>query len=202
MPPKPPTKTSTQPGLGEGGPDALSRMDSTEMRRVRDSFRRDDGVRPGAETSSAATPAPAAARPRLRDSVRREDPDDDEPAPNATHVPNAAPSRPRSSWQPEVGTGTRKKDGETRSRPPVTVDQVGAAAVKIARTTRRDSAPKLIASRQIIAKAPIDTRSAFVMSLVDGRNTVESLIDMAGMPEAEVRAILDRLARLGLISLP
>ena len=82
------------------------------------------------------------------------------------------------------------------------VDDVGAAAVKLARTTRRESAPKLLASRAVIAKAPIDTRAAFVLSLVDGRNTATAIVDMSGMLEDEVRAILERLARLGLISLP
>lgn len=84
----------------------------------------------------------------------------------------------------------------------MTVDEVGTAAVKLARTTRRETAPKVLASRALIAKAPIDTRAAFVLSLVDGRNTVDAIIDMAGMPEDEVRAILGRVARLGLISLP
>lgn len=82
------------------------------------------------------------------------------------------------------------------------VDEVGAAAVKLARTTRRESAPQLVASRATIAKAPIDSRSAFVLSLVDGRNTVSAILDMSGMPADEVNAILARLARLGLISLP
>lgn len=178
----PSNKTKTQPGLGSNN--GLPRMDSTEMKRVRDSFRRDDGG-----TSSSVPPK------RLRDSVRREE--DPDPTPVRSDRPTA---RRTASWEPEAPTGTRKR--ERTSRPPVTVDEVGVAAVKLARGTRRESAPKLLASRALIAKAPIDTRAAFVLSLVDGRNSVNAIVDMSGMLEDEVKAILERLARLGLISLP
>lgn len=187
--PKPPTnKTKTQPGLGSSS--GLPRMDSSEMKRVRETFRRDDG--PASTPAPVSTPGPR----RIRDSVRREE--DPEPA----STPSSRSERPRktASWEPEATTGTRRKPRP--SRPPVTVDDVGAAAVKLARTTRRESAPKLLASRAVIARAPIDTRAAFVLSLIDGRNTVDAIVDMSGMLEDEVKAILDRLARLGLIALP
>ncbi|MBX3208982.1 MAG: hypothetical protein KF764_28375 [Labilithrix sp.] len=188
--PKPPTnKTRTQPGLGSSN--GLPRMDSAEMKRVRDTFRGEDA--PASTPAPESTPAPR----RVRDSVRREE--DPEPAsvPPRSDRPSA---RKTASWEPEATTGTRRK--ARSARPPVTVDDVGAAAVKLARTTRRESAPKLLASRALIAKAPIDTRAAFVLSLIDGRNTVDAIVDMSGMPEDEVKAILDRLARLGLIALP
>ncbi len=189
--PKPPSnKTKTQPGLGSSS--GLPRMDSAEMKRVRDSLRRE-------EAAPISTPAPR----RIRDSVRREEEPEPmpSPGPGATAPRSDRPAaRTTTSWEPEATTGTRRR--QRSNRPPVTVDEVGAAAVKLARTTRRETAPKVLASRALIAKAPIDTRAAFVLSLVDGRNTVDAIIDMAGMPEDEVRAILERVARLGLISLP
>jgi hypothetical protein len=107
------------------------------------------------------------------------------------------------AWGTEQPTGMHPKvPAKPAARPAVTVDEVGTAAVKLARSSRRESAPRLVASRAVIAKAPIDTRAAFVLSLVDGRNTVDALVDMSGMPEDEVKAILSRLARLGLIALP
>lgn len=214
MPPKPPTnKTKTEPGLGSGG--GMPRMDSAEMKRVRESFR-----------SHPDEPVPEsrdASRPRLRDSVRREDPDDapiqtkESISPNPPRAsltpgqtprsdgsfppkPRSNPPRKTASWEPEAPTGTRRK--QRSGRPPVTVDEVGIGAVKLARKSVRESAPKLVASRGMIAKAPIDTRAAFVLSLVDGRNTMGAIVDMSGMLEDEVKAILERLARLGLISLP
>ena len=197
---KPPTnKTRTQPGLGSSS--GLPRMDSSEMKRVRESFRRDDPA-PISAGSRGTPPEPSSTRAsstvppkRLRDSVRREEDPEPSPAPTSDR-----PSSRKPSWQPEAQTGTRRR--ERSNRPPVTVDEVGAAAVKIARSSRRESAPKLLASRALIAKAPIDTRAAFVLSLVDGRNSVDAIIDMSGMLEDEVKAILARLARLGLISLP
>ena len=158
------------------------------MKRVRDSFRREEPA-----------PAPISTVPprRLRDSVRREE----DPEPSQPPRSDRPTARRTASWEPEAPTGTRVRR-ERSNRPPVTVDDVGAAAVKLARTTRRDSAPKLLASRAVIAKAPIDTRAAFVLSLVDGRNTASAIVDMSGMLEDEVKAILERLARLGLISLP
>lgn len=264
----PPNKTRTQPGLGEGGADAVPRMDSAELKRVRQS-RPDADETDAPPHSVARSPIPASVspRPRLRDSVRREDPDDppaaerpveilgprtpvgqrlrdsvrredpDDPPPvsvrprlrdsvrredpedSTTSSPREEQVSLRSSgggarrgsalWQPEKETGLRAKaqpssssSSPGRSRPPVTVDEVGATALKIARTTQREGAPKLLASRAIVSKAPIDTRSAFVLSLVDGRNTVGAIVDMSGMPEDEVKSILERLARLGLIQLP
>ncbi len=180
-------------------------MDSAEMKRVRESFR-----------SHPDEPVPEsrdASRPRLRDSVRREDPDDapiqtkESVSPNPPRAsltpgqaPRSNPPRKTASWEPEAPTGTRRK--ARSGRPPVTVDEVGIGAVKLARKSVRESAPKLVASRGMIAKAPIDTRAAFVLSLVDGRNTMGAIVDMSGMLEDEVKAILERLARLGLISLP
>ena len=41
----------------------------------------------------------------------------------------------------------------------------------------------------------------FVVSLIDGRCTVEMLLDVAGPPEDEVIALLGQLARLGAIEL-
>lgn len=84
----------------------------------------------------------------------------------------------------------------------MTIDDVGPAAVKLAAKGRRESAPKLLGTRAMIAKAPIDHRAAFLLSLVDGKNAVADLVDMSGMEAAEVHAMLDRLARLGLVQLP
>ncbi|GEM_PF-2427704 len=186
MPPKPPSKrTKTQVGLG---PAELPRTDSAEMQRVRDSFRQED----------PPPPLTTLERPkRIRDSIRREEPDD-EPV-RSERVRTADATGPQRAWAPEATTGTHRKRS---NRPPVTVDEVGAAAVKLARTTRREGAPKLVASRATVAKAPIDSRAAFVLSLVDGRNTASAIVDMSGMPAEEVNAILARLARLGLIELP
>lgn len=97
------------------------------------------------------------------------------------------------AWSDEASTGQRRK--------PVTIDAVGDAATRIARTTRQTS-PKVIASSATIASAPLDSRSAFVLSLVDGTSSVPAIVDASGLAEDEVIGILARLTRLGLISVP
>jgi hypothetical protein len=78
---------------------------------------------------------------------------------------------------------------------------VGEAATRIARGTR-PAAPKIIATQANIAGAPIDSRSAFVLSHVDGASDVAAIVDATGMPQDEVIATHARLARLGLITVP
>jgi hypothetical protein len=244
MPQKPPNKTKTQPGLGLAA--GIPRIDSAEMKRVRDNFMNRSGRSPAVLDEVHGGPrtlgedrvglsrsgSPAAALDelhdgangerepsadgtrRLRDSVRREEPLDSSPPPESHRSRlresvrreedpdpgvRSDPPLDGARWTNEAPTGMRPK---REGRAAVAVDQVGAAAVKIARTTRRGSSPKLVASRGMIAKAPIDTRAAFVLSLVDGRNTVDALVDMSGMHEEEVKAILERLTRLGLITVP
>lgn len=94
------------------------------------------------------------------------------------------------------------------SRPPVRVDEVGDAAVAIAakhgRASRNllPSAPTLLKTRRELENAPINHRDAFVLSLVDGKTSVQGVVDLAAMPDGEALAILDRLAALGIVSLP
>jgi DNA-binding IclR family transcriptional regulator len=48
----------------------------------------------------------------------------------------------------------------------------------------------------------MDTRSAFVLSLVDGQSGVDAIVAMSGMARSEVEELLQRLVRLGLIARP
>src|SRR5690349_19057274 len=78
---------------------------------------------------------------RLRDTLRREEDGDAEQPPS--------------------------RRAEKSPRPaPVTVDKVGDGAVKLARGARKN-APHRVTSKVAIEKAPLDTRSAFLLSLVD-----------------------------------
>jgi hypothetical protein len=104
-------------------------------------------------------------------------------------VSQPAPSSERSSRRPRG------------SRRPVRVDDFGEAAVAIAAKAVRASAPKIVSTRQELGAAPLDHRDAFVLSLIDGMTSVQALIDLAGMPEQDFNAILERLVRLGIVSL-
>lgn len=52
-----------------------------------------------------------------------------------------------------------------------------------------------------VAAAPLDSREAYVLSLLDGELSVQSLVDITAIPRAELAAILDRLVGLGLVTL-
>lgn len=49
--------------------------------------------------------------------------------------------------------------------------------------------------------AKIDSKDAFVLSLIDGKLDVPGIVDVAGLPGDEVARILERLEALGLVKL-
>jgi hypothetical protein len=61
--------------------------------------------------------------------------------------------------------------------------------------------PWLVATHDELRRMPLDSRSGFLVSLIDGRCTVEMLLDMAGLPEDDVITMLAQLVRLGAIEL-
>jgi hypothetical protein len=128
------------------------------------------------------------------------------PAPDGGFVPESTGSRRlrdtlRREEDADVEQPVSQRTEKSPRPTPVTVDKVGDGAVKLARGIRKN-APHRVTSKVAIEKAPLDARSAFLLSLVDGDNTVEALVDMSGMSEQDVKSILGRLVRLGLIALP
>lgn len=100
---------------------------------------------------------------------------------------------------PPVSTQKAKK--RTSSRPsPVRVDDVGGAAMKIASRNRISSAPRLAKVRMDASKAPLDSQSAHVLSLIDGMMSIEGLADCTGIPIERVSQIIERLERLGFVA--
>jgi hypothetical protein len=130
--------------------------------------------------------------------------------PGATMPPvSGTRDRDEPESTPPVEAGTRADKISTRrprtSRPPVRVDEVGDVAVAIAGKHSRAvpvAAPRLLKTRAELAAAPIDHRDAFVLSLLDGKTSVQGVVDLAAMPDGEVIGILERLAKLGIVSLP
>ncbi|MGH7436203.1 MAG: hypothetical protein ACRENE_11065 [Polyangiaceae bacterium] len=77
------------------------------------------------------------------------------------------------------------------------------AELSISTIRRRDPSvgvPRLIMSPALVRELPIDSRVAFVMSHIDGRSSLETLLDVTGFDRAEVLSILARLVRLGAIA--
>lgn len=61
--------------------------------------------------------------------------------------------------------------------------------------------PWLVVTLEQLRRMPLDGRAGFIVSLIDGRCTVEMLLDVAALPEDEVIALLGQLADLGAIEL-
>jgi hypothetical protein len=61
--------------------------------------------------------------------------------------------------------------------------------------------PWLVMSYVDLQKLPLDARAGFLVSLIDGKCTVEMLLDISGMPEDETLDILRELVRLGAVEL-
>jgi len=61
--------------------------------------------------------------------------------------------------------------------------------------------PWLVVTHDELRRLPLDARGGFLVSLIDGRCTVEMLLDIAGLPEDEVIALLGQLTQWGAIEL-
>ena len=173
--------------------DTIPRLDSAELEKARAKYQTESPLITPPPSSRARVPREDESAPRSVEQQRSEQP----PASHRSDQPPRSErygSRPTNSWTDEAPSGPR-------SRKPLTVDTVGDAATRIARTTRQTS-PKVVATKSMIASAPLDSRSAFVLSHVDGTSDVPAIVDGTGMSSEEVIGILARLARLGLISVP
>lgn len=73
----------------------------------------------------------------------------------------------------------------------------GAAAAGVAGR----QVPRIVRTKDEIAEAPIDHRAGFLLAHIDGVTDVQGLVDIAGMPESDVHEILDRLRRLGIVTI-
>lgn len=82
-------------------------------------------------------------------------------------------------------------------------EEIGTSAAlsEIAAGISRRAVPRLVRSRDELAAAPINHREGFLLAHVDGSTTVQGLIDISGMTEDEVMAIVGRLRRLGIVQL-
>ena len=52
-----------------------------------------------------------------------------------------------------------------------------------------------------MSELSLDHRAGFIVSFIDGANTIEDMIDISGVPRTEVLRVLDELLAQGAISL-
>jgi hypothetical protein len=61
--------------------------------------------------------------------------------------------------------------------------------------------PRLAVTAEGLHLLPLDSRAAYLLSLMDGRYTLETILDVCDMPRDEAVAILRHLLELGVIEL-
>ena len=144
------------------------------------------------ETKWSISPSErASSRPPQGLLVANEAPSTDAEPKRATTMPAMRKAAPLSSAAP------RKRRASIRE------DHVGDA-VRLnsdAHDLLRKSVPRLLRSRKDCAAAPLDHREGFLLAHIDGKTSVEALVDISGMSEGDVLPLLQRLRRLGVISL-
>lgn len=79
--------------------------------------------------------------------------------------------------------------------------EFAAAGSDIRSVVSLHAVPWLLVTYDALRGLPLDPRAAFVASLVDGKCTVEMLLDVTAMPEDETLDILRELVRLGAVEL-
>jgi hypothetical protein len=113
-------------------------------------------------------------------------------------MPSPPPPAERTSSSGQPATRSRRRD---TARVYVAVEEVGVRAVRIAEKARDVAAPKVIASREKIRRAPITQHAAFVLAFIDGATDENGLVDITGLPIEAVREILQSLVDHGIIEI-
>ena len=189
----PSTKPANTRALAE--PDRLERVERTERpARGATTIREEPST-----DSSELKPAKPSFRPIEGRSVRPARAQEPKP------ISSKPPRRPLTSRPPKLASVPPPRSvGPARSaRPSVRVDDVGAAVKSGADAmgVAGRQVLKIVRTKGEIAEAPIDHRAGFLLAHIDGVTTVQGLVDIAGMPENEVHEILDRLRRLGIVTI-
>lgn len=96
-------------------------------------------------------------------------------------------------------------DGKTgpdlREIPTLNAHEEGERSGEVQRVMPMHALPWLLMTFDQVKHLPIDPRVGFIVSFIDGRGTVEMIIDMAGLPRTVTLRILAKLLALGAIEL-
>jgi hypothetical protein len=79
--------------------------------------------------------------------------------------------------------------------------ELEATSSDIRRNVPMHAVPWLVMTLEQVMALPLDPRAGFLLSKIDGRSTVEMILDMSGIREDEVIAILGRMVELRVIEL-
>ncbi len=78
--------------------------------------------------------------------------------------------------------------------------EASADSSRLAAMTSRQ-VPRLLVGPKEIAKLPMDPRAAFILGHIDGIQSMEEILDVCAMPEADALELVERLRAMGVIAL-
>lgn len=78
--------------------------------------------------------------------------------------------------------------------------EASADSSRLAAMTSR-LVPRLLVGPKEIAKLPMDPRAAFILGHIDGIQSMEEILDICAMPEADALELVERLRAMGVIAL-
>jgi hypothetical protein len=60
--------------------------------------------------------------------------------------------------------------------------------------------PKVAVDPTALVQLPLDQRSGFLLSLMDGQTTIETMLDLCFMPSDEALLLLDAMVQKGIVT--
>ncbi|MBX3224971.1 MAG: hypothetical protein KF795_30925 [Labilithrix sp.] len=89
---------------------------------------------------------------------------------------------------------------ESSSEDHTAIVEASADSSRLAALTSRQI-PRLLVGPKEVSKLPMDPRAAFILGHIDGIQSMEEILDVCAMPEAEALELIERLRALGVIAL-
>lgn len=184
-----PKRRSTRQGIGATRPSGVVSRDGEDDHRPLSM--RDTLPAPPVESAPPAMPPESVTGTRRRVTLG---------------IEGLAPDRPETiegmpritvDKMPVVTSGS----GERRKREPreaLRVDEVRAP--KISLRGAAESRPRVVDKKRI-TRAPLESRDAFVIQMIDGTLTMSELADACGIAEPDLDRIVARLVRLGIVAM-
>jgi hypothetical protein len=106
----------------------------------------------------------------------------------------------QSAIQPRKPRGTLAQEtNDLGARPILGRSRSTANALEAVGLPPGSSIPRLTRTAKTLTQLPLDPRTAFVAAQVDGKMTVQNILDLGLMTRVQALAALDSLVKLGVI---
>ena len=117
-------------------------------------------------------------------------------------MPTVLPPPVSSSFREEPEDETSIGSSERRLRPLPTLEPAAgpSCAAPQLSLTERHSIPVLQKSLVEVSRLPIDHRAGFLLTLVDGMQTLEEILDVCAMPADEALELIEKLREMGVLA--